>query len=209
MAGLTSSTRRQLNQVLLSCGPFESDRALRAVFSSYSSINAWHDLLPEATSRKERVDLVIDLLHERKNKHGENGLVLFLQVLVEWVPDGDGCRQQLERVRMLVEQEVGGVPAGHDTHFTARTPSPSSSFGGDPGYERGLNILLNRLGKQHERNAEAAVYEQRLRENLKEKKRYGDTEGRRAGRAEIIDHLNEIALSTLGVSFNELCRSRE
>lgn len=110
---------------------------------------------------------------------------------------------------MLVEQEVGGVPAGYDVPLPARTPAPSWSFGGDLNYERGLNILRNRLGPQHASYADVLLYEQRLVENLKEKKRYGDTEGRRAGRAEIIDHLNEIALSTLGVSFNELCRSRE
>jgi hypothetical protein len=205
MAGLTSSTRKLLNQVLLSCGPFGSDQALRAIFT-HSSINAWRNSVQEATSRQERVALLIDTLYDRRNDRGENVLVLFLQVLLEDALPGDGCRQQLERVRGLVEQEVGGVPAGHDTHLPARTPSTSSSFGSDLEYERGLNNMRNRLGPQHGSYADMLLYEQRLRENLKEKKRYRDTEGRRAGRAEIIDHLNEIALSTLGVSFNELCR---
>lgn len=208
MAGLSSSTRRQLNQVLLSCGPFDSDRALRAVFID-ERIRVWHNSVPEAANRQGRVDLMISWLYERQNARGENGLVLFLQVLVDNTLPEDGCRQRLERVRMLVEQEVGGVPAGYDVPLPARTPAPSWSFGGDLNYERGLNILRNRLGPQHASYADVLLYEQRLVENLKEKKRYGDTEGRRAGRAEIIDHLNEIALSTLGVSFNELCRSRE
>ncbi|MCA9997806.1 MAG: hypothetical protein KDE56_18735 [Anaerolineales bacterium] len=72
-------------------------------------------------------------------------------------------------------------------------------------YERGLAELLKRLGDQHPRFGEALVYQHRLQENMSQARRYGDTESRRAGRAEIVDGLNRLALAEVGVSFNGLC----
>ncbi len=72
-------------------------------------------------------------------------------------------------------------------------------------YETGLLQLLDRLGREHPQYAEVLVYQQRLSENLTQSRRYGNTDTRKAERAEIIGHLNEIALATLGLSFDELC----
>lgn len=72
-------------------------------------------------------------------------------------------------------------------------------------YETGLNQLLNRLDRDHPRYFEALVYRQRLLENISRTWRFGDTHMRRAERAEIMDQLNELVLSVLGISFNELC----
>ena len=72
-------------------------------------------------------------------------------------------------------------------------------------YETGVRALLARLGRDHPRTAEAQVYQQRLHENLAATRRYGDTESRRAERAEIVDRLNALAQAALGVSFNALC----
>lgn len=73
-------------------------------------------------------------------------------------------------------------------------------------YERGLVRLKSLIRPGHRCYTEFYNYEQRLLENLKEKTRHGDTEERRAGRAEVIDHLNQLALETVGKSFNELCQ---
>ncbi|MCD4738516.1 MAG: hypothetical protein K8R89_04580 [Anaerolineae bacterium] len=72
-------------------------------------------------------------------------------------------------------------------------------------YETGLRALLEQLGRDHQHYTDALVYQQRLVENLAEKRRYGDTETRRAGRAEIIAQLNTLAQETLGTTFNDLC----
>jgi len=71
-------------------------------------------------------------------------------------------------------------------------------------YETGLTELLNRMGQDHPRCSEALIYQQRLTENIKWSRRYGNTDERQAERSEIIDHLNELSLSVLGTSFNEL-----
>ena len=73
-------------------------------------------------------------------------------------------------------------------------------------YERGLGNLKSLLRPGHFRYREFSIYEQRLLENLDNLRWYGDTEERRAGRAEVIDHLNQLALETVGKSFNELCQ---
>ena len=72
-------------------------------------------------------------------------------------------------------------------------------------YEVGLRALLARLGCDHLRHADALVYQQRMGDNLAAARRYGDTESRRADRAEIIDRLNALAQGALGVAFNVLC----
>jgi hypothetical protein len=75
-------------------------------------------------------------------------------------------------------------------------------------YETGLRTLLEALQqRRHPRYAEALVYEQRLRENIQYSRLYGENETRRAGRAEIIGHLNGVSDSVMGVSFNALCNA--
>ncbi len=74
-------------------------------------------------------------------------------------------------------------------------------------YETGLRALLARLGPNHPRYDDALVYQQRLTENVAAARRYGDTEARRAGRAEIVDRLNALAQQALGLSYNALCQS--
>jgi len=72
-------------------------------------------------------------------------------------------------------------------------------------YETGLRQLLNQVGREHPDHAEALIYQQRLSENIAQSRRYGNTDTRKAERAEIIGHLNKFALATLGLSFDELC----
>lgn len=74
--------------------------------------------------------------------------------------------------------------------------------------EIGLEQAGEKIGDKHARYSDFLLYDSRLRENIRRSRRFGNTADRQAERAEIIDQLNELALSTLGVSFNELCRSR-
>ena len=72
-------------------------------------------------------------------------------------------------------------------------------------YETGLTHLLRRLGQDHPRYTEALTLQSRLLENIAQARRYGDTDGLKHTRAQIVDILNDLALDTLGTSFNELC----
>jgi hypothetical protein len=73
-------------------------------------------------------------------------------------------------------------------------------------YELGLERLLAQIDQSHARYSDALVYQQRLMENIGRSRRFGDTNVRQADRAEIIDQLNELAMATMGISFNKLCQ---
>jgi hypothetical protein len=71
-------------------------------------------------------------------------------------------------------------------------------------FELGLKHLKQQLPTEAMR--EFAVFEGRLRDNLRRERLYGSTEATRAERAEISDSLNQIALTYLNASFSDLCR---
>lgn len=72
-------------------------------------------------------------------------------------------------------------------------------------YEKGLSRLLEQLGEEHPNYAEALTLQSRLLENVAQAQQYGDTETRRAERAQIVDVLNRLAREAIGKSFNDLC----
>lgn len=72
-------------------------------------------------------------------------------------------------------------------------------------YEHGLAVLVRRLNTDHPRYTEALTFQNRLLENVQQSRRHGDTETRRADRAQIVEQLNDLALTALGTSFNKLC----
>ncbi len=76
-------------------------------------------------------------------------------------------------------------------------------------YERGLEELLNRLGRGHPRYAETLTLQARLRENIDQTRLYGDTETRRAERAQIVEALNDLALNIAGESFTQISEDKE
>ncbi|MBN2389132.1 MAG: hypothetical protein JXR84_00315 [Anaerolineae bacterium] len=94
MNGIPGDLYGRVQTALLRCGPFDSDRALRPLFVD-ARLSAWRNFLPEAGSRVERVQAVVDALSERENPTGDNALVLLLRVLAENTPPGDACRGQL------------------------------------------------------------------------------------------------------------------
>ncbi|MCA9948973.1 MAG: phosphotransferase [Anaerolineales bacterium] len=73
-------------------------------------------------------------------------------------------------------------------------------------YEDGLQQLLVQIGQNHLRYLEALGNQNRLLDNINRARRFGDTGQRKADRAEIIEQLNELSLSVVGTSFNEICQ---
>lgn len=86
------------------------------------------------------------------------------------------------------------------------TPHYQDSFSS---YEIGMHHLLTQIKKNHPRYLEALGYQDRLRDNISRSRRFGDTNLRQADRAEIIEQLNELSLSVIGISFNELCQGSD
>ena len=158
----------------------------------------WRYNVPEAGSTYSRVQATIAFLYDKANTQGQNALVLLLQALQDRYDPNDAYFGDLG----VLIAALGGAPVAPSTHKPRTTSSSSAS--GIVDYEVGLRNLLVRLGTAHPRYNEALVYQQRLSENLTNSRLYGDTETRRAERAEIIARLNELSLSTLGRAFNDL-----
>ncbi|HUM67675.1 MAG TPA: hypothetical protein PLK31_02360 [Chloroflexota bacterium] len=68
-------------------------------------------------------------------------------------------------------------------------------------YERGLATLQNMAGS----DLELLTYEQQLRENISRARRYGDSPEVQVERSAIIERLNRLAFTAVGISFNQLC----
>lgn len=76
-------------------------------------------------------------------------------------------------------------------------------------YEQGLTVLVRWLNPDHPRYTEALTLQNRLLVNIHQTLRHGDTETRRADRAQILEQLNDLALIALGTSFNGLCVNQD
>ncbi len=74
-------------------------------------------------------------------------------------------------------------------------------------YERGLNSFQE-LAQCQDWYQDFTAQEAALRENLRDERRYGPSEQTRRDRARIVDQLNALALSRLGISFNALCMGK-
>lgn len=90
MSGISDNLLRRLRDTLSRCGPFNSNEELRTAFID-SRIELWEKNLPQAASKKTRIDLTIKYLSEKSNSKKENGLVLFLQTLADQIPHNDSC----------------------------------------------------------------------------------------------------------------------
>lgn len=107
-------------------------------------------------------------------------------------------------VAQMATQPAPQSPAPQATSVPS-PPNPTAFQDIYTPYEIGVSELLRRMGAGHPRYGEALTYQQRLHENISSTRQYGDTETRRAGRAEIIDRLNAVTVAVLNLTFTDLC----
>lgn len=110
---ISPSTLRLLRQILIECGPFESNRQLWSIFVD-SRLAPWSASIPETNSVSERVDLLINYLIYRQNTAGQSALLLFLQVLAERTYPQDSCHVRLMRIAEMLRTEIGEVEWAKD-----------------------------------------------------------------------------------------------
>lgn len=111
MSALPTSLLKQLRQTLLDCGPFDSDRHLRAIFTADDRLAPWRNNLPEADSRAERVNLFVAEFLRRRNRQEQSVLVLFLQAVHEQAEEEDECHWRLNDLAVQVAAATGsGLP---------------------------------------------------------------------------------------------------
>jgi hypothetical protein len=93
-------------EALLDCRAFETNSELNALFFD-SRIRPFRNRVHDCSSYTERVDMLVDRLHDQHNLQGENALALFLQVLSERLHPEDACRQRLAELAWRMELEKG------------------------------------------------------------------------------------------------------
>lgn len=133
MNSLTTETLNQLREVLGDCAPFDDPAALRALFVD-GRIAHWRGQLPEGDSSAGRLTTTLDFLLQRQDKHGQNGLLLFLQVLGNNTHANDGCQPRLGRLAATLANELSPPPAARqpiENPFlaTGRINNPALFFG--------------------------------------------------------------------------------
>ena len=73
-------------------------------------------------------------------------------------------------------------------------------------YESGLRHLLDLMDKNHAKYSDMLILQARLLKNLRREQQYGQNEDIRTERIHIVEQLNNLALQTIGISFNDLCQ---
>jgi hypothetical protein len=194
MAGIDPDLNRQLMTTLRRCDAFTSNAELRSVFVD-GRLSPWAYNVPEGESPAGRVQATIAFLHDKANAQGQNALVLLLYVLQDRYDPNDAYYGELGALIARLNSSTPSSP------LPSVSPNVSDPYAP---YETAMHSLLSRLGKTHPRYNEALIYQQRLDENLKGTRLYGDTETRRAERAEILSRLNMLTMATFNTIFSEL-----
>jgi formylglycine-generating enzyme required for sulfatase activity len=88
---LPSKLRQKLQKEIQKHDAFESNGRLSVLFTD-PRLRLWRSLLEEEANLKWRVSKTINLLTERRNQQGQNGLVLLLTVLQEDIEEEDNQR---------------------------------------------------------------------------------------------------------------------
>lgn len=118
---LPPELEQRLRKTLLRCGPFDSDRSLRAIFVD-ARIAAWREDIPDNTAnRGARVAAFIENLFDQSDDAGNNALALVLQVLAGHVSSGDSCHRDLAELADAVQAMAGSsgtTPAEPPSHGT-------------------------------------------------------------------------------------------
>lgn len=94
----------QLRKALLTCSLFETDSTLRAIFVD-DRIQIWQNQLKEAETIEARVNQTLALLWDKQHAdYQENGLILFLHVLADYIPPADALHHELKALTTALIQ---------------------------------------------------------------------------------------------------------
>jgi hypothetical protein len=103
MTGLPTELYNRCRTTLLKCSEFDSNTALRAVFVT-DELSPFRSGLPEAMSKSGRVGNCLAFLLDKRLSDGQPVLPMFLTSLRDRYQEGDALRDELETLRLEVEQ---------------------------------------------------------------------------------------------------------
>ncbi len=108
--GIPPALYKRLQDVLLHCGPFDSDTALRSVFAD-QRIHSWQSKFSGADNPDARIKCVIDFLCDQYDASQENALALFLRVLSDLTDPDDACHIQLTELAREIDKSLRSTSA--------------------------------------------------------------------------------------------------
>ena len=208
MSGIPPQLHQQIRTVLLECGPFDDNSQIRDLFTD-GRISPWRFSLPSRDNVIARVEAYIAFLAgKRRADDGQNALVLLLRVLSERLDEGSDCPHRLTAVADELATALGGAkPVTTKTQPSSKAPTARVRYNDTyTRYENGLEQFEKELGTQHPEFVNFTIQQTMLQEQIDIARRTSDTNDRAVRRAEIIAQLNQLALTTLGKSFNSLCQ---
>jgi len=92
-------------EILCKLEELRKPELLRTIFID-SRLCQWRDKIPESSTLKERVLLIVGWLYDKKNIRNENGLVLFFYVLRDFNIDVAYCYQELDALARELERRL-------------------------------------------------------------------------------------------------------
>ncbi|OCQ93508.1 hypothetical protein BCD64_01025 [Nostoc sp. MBR 210] len=133
MKGIPDKLLNQLHELFSECEQFNSHSNLKTMFS-YASLSHLENELPEADSKKVRVEKVTQFLFKEYTNKNENCLVLFIRVLITNTKTQNLRYHQLVNLADELERYITSI-------FTAEKPDNNEKKGEDNRYD---NDKLNR-----------------------------------------------------------------
>ncbi|MBA3533734.1 MAG: hypothetical protein H0T73_17595, partial [Ardenticatenales bacterium] len=103
--GIPPEVLSGLRATLLRCGP-ETHQELKDLFVD-ARLARWKDHIPTRDNREALVQALVSWLHEEENAAGENALLLFIEVLVDSIPEGQRRKQELQQQASELSQALG------------------------------------------------------------------------------------------------------
>ena len=114
-----SLARNHAYQVLMECGPFDSQSELRAIFND-DRISHLLGLLPEANTPSERVDQTIEYTLRVYDKEDENGLIALVDVIHDRLPKSDRGRKKLSHLKQVLATALKDPTTFGDSETTTQ-----------------------------------------------------------------------------------------
>ncbi|MDM8527412.1 hypothetical protein QUF58_04300 [Anaerolineales bacterium HSG24] len=126
MTALPPDLLNRLSDTLSDCDYFDNHDRLQALFVD-ARIHAWGDGLPQTNSLSSRVSQTVRYLLPKVNhaNENENGLVLFLHVLVDQYDPADQMLYTIQGLAVEVAEALSSTPSEPRPWETARPVSTS------------------------------------------------------------------------------------
>ena len=152
-SGLLISLNKRCREILLKCNELDSDKALRALFTT-KELRPFRNKIPDASNKSERVDKLLDYLIVNKLENGTNLLTAFLSELSIRYELGDGLRQDIIdlscELRNIFKPDVSAELVNLQT--LEYTKAPPLHFEVSQVSPQGIDTVIRNLDRLYHKN---------------------------------------------------------